>query len=87
MSTKVSQTAATQDISFADLIGTAHGDPNYCGAKIYTISPSLSFLTLSETTLSLSTTNVADVCNKTITLTVALAEFGLIPVLTKTFTV
>ena len=87
MSTKISQSAATQDISFVDLIGTSLGDSAYCGAKTYTISPSLSFLTLSETTLTLSTTNVADVCNKTITLTVALAEFGLIPVLTKTFTV
>ena len=75
MSTKVSQTAATQDISFADLIGTAHGDPNYCGAKIYTISPSLSFLTLSGTILTLSTTNVADVNVYNVVLTVSLSSY------------
>ena len=44
MSTKVSQTAATQDISFDDLIGTGHGDQTYCGARTYTFSSSLSYL-------------------------------------------
>ena len=44
MSTKVSQTAATQDISFADLIGTGHADQTYCGARTYTLSASLSYL-------------------------------------------
>ena len=46
MSTKVSQTADTQDISFADSIGTSHTDQNYCGARTYTLSESLSFLTI-----------------------------------------
>jgi hypothetical protein len=87
MSTKVSQTAATQDIFFADSIGTIHGDQTYCGARTFTISPSLNFLTLSGTTLTLSTTNLANVGLKTITLTVALANFSMIPMLTKTFTV
>ena len=44
MTTKVSQTAAIQDISFADLIGTGHADQIYCGVKTYTLSPSLSYL-------------------------------------------
>ena len=44
MSTKVSQTATTQDISFADLIGTGHADQTYCGARTYTLSASLSYL-------------------------------------------
>ena len=38
MSTKVSQTADIQDISFADSIGTSHTDQTYCGARTYTLS-------------------------------------------------
>ena len=81
MSTKISQSAATQDISFVDLIGTSLGDSAYCGAKTYTISPSLSFLTLLGTTLTLYTTNVADVGVHSVNLTVSLANFpGVTPI-------
>ena len=87
MSTKVSQTAATQDISFADLIGTNHANPSYCGARTYSLSPTHSFLTISGTILTFSTTNVADVNMYSVNITVFLASFPAIPALTKTFTV
>lgn len=61
MSNTVSATTVTQDVLFADSIATLHAIPAYCGARIYTFIPSLSFLTLSGTTLSLFTAFPSDV--------------------------
>jgi hypothetical protein len=85
MSTKVSQTADTQDISFEDSIGTSHTDQNYCGARTYTLSESLSFLTISGTTLTLSSMNVANVGVYDIVLTVSLTNFPGVTPITKNF--
>ena len=85
MSTKVSQTATSKEISFDDLIGTSHTDPTYCGARTYSLSPNYSFLTISGTTLTLSTTNVADVNVYDVELTVSLASFSGIASIKTTF--
>ena len=54
MSYKVSLAAVTQDISFTDTIATSHaGQPAYCGARTYTLSPTHTFLTISGSTMSL----------------------------------
>jgi hypothetical protein len=76
MSTKVSQSATTQDISFTDLIGTSHTDQTYCGPRNYSLSPTHTFLTL-------STTSVAHVGVFTVTLTVSMASFPGVTAITK----
>jgi hypothetical protein len=83
MSTKVSQSATTQDISFTDLIGTSHTDQTYCGPRNYSLSPTHTFLTISGSTLTLSTTSVAHVGVFTVTLTVSLASFPGVTAITK----
>lgn len=50
----VDQSAATQTLSFTNTVATAHGDPNYCGAITYTLTP-YSFLSLSNGVITLST--------------------------------
>ena len=76
-------------MTFYDAVSNAKGDPNYCGAKTYTISPSnLSALTLADGTLSLSSSSNDDVTSSpvTVTLTVTLESFPDIT-LSKTLTV
>ena len=85
MNTFVSGAAATQDVSFADSISTSHSNPTYCGPKTYSFSPTLSFLSVSGTTLFLITTNPNDVSVNTVTITVSLTNYPAIASVSATF--
>ena len=61
MAFQLSSVATTQDITFADSIATGHSNASYCGTRTYSLSPILSFLSISGTTLSLSTIIPTDV--------------------------
>ena len=61
MSILVAGTADTQDVSFWDSKGTLHSDITWCGTRAYTLSPTKTFLTISGTTMTLSTSNPSDV--------------------------
>ena len=87
MSMKVSQTAVTQDITFADSTATSHTITSYCGARTYTLSPALGFLSISGTTLTLNSSNPADVSVTSVTLTIGLTNYAGVSPLVKTFTV
>ena len=90
MSFVIGTTATTQDATFEDAISTAHSNSAYCGAKVLTLTPTYSFVTISRTNIVLSTSNPADVGGPiSMTLTVALADpnYAAVPALTKTFTV
>ena len=88
MSYKVSLAAVTQDISFTDTIATSHaGQPAYCGARTYTLSPTHTFLTISGSTMSLSTATVTDVGTYNVSLTVSLASYSGVTSVTKSFIV
>ncbi len=53
MSNSVSLAAITQDVTFSDSKATSYGNPTFCGGR--------TFLTISGATMSLATSNVADV--------------------------
>ena len=58
----------------------------YCGPMTYSLTPTSGFLSISGTTISLATTNVADVGPHSMVLTVAMANYPAMT-LTKSFTV
>jgi len=79
--------ATTQDATFSDVISDSHGNSAYCGAKVLTLSPTYSFLTITSPNIVLYTTNIADASGPlSVTLTVALANYPGI-LLSKTFQV
>jgi hypothetical protein len=89
MTVKVTQ-SVTQDITFQDTKANLHSIPGYCGARVYTfagVMPSYLSLDASQTILTLSTNNIADVGTHSITFTVSLANFTSVPGITKTFQV
>jgi hypothetical protein len=65
--------------SFTDSQSSSHGDKyglTLCGPKTFTISPSnLSFFSLTGSTLSLKSTNPADVGSQVVTLTITLQNY------------
>ena len=87
MSNKVNTAAVTQDVAFADSVATSHSNVSYCGTRTYTLSPTHSFLTISGTTMSLVTSNVADVRIYFVDLTVSLSSYPLVASITKTIVV
>ena len=60
MAVRIALPATTQDIAFADSVGTAKTNLAYCGDRTYTLNPVHSFLSISGSTLSLSTSNLND---------------------------
>ena len=87
MSNKVSLTAVTQDVSFLDSIATSNSNPTYCGTRTYSFSPAHSFLSISGSTMSLSTTTVSDVNVYNVDLTVSLTSYSGVTSITKSFVV
>ena len=87
MTNKVSFASVTQDISFLDSIATSHATPAYCGSIKYTLSPTNSFLTISGSIMSLTTSIVADVGEYTVYLTVSLTDYPGITSITKSIVV
>ena len=87
MSNKVSLAAVTQDVSFLDSIATSRSNPIYCGARTYLLSPTHSFLSISGSTMSLSTTTVSDVNVYNVDLTVSLTSYSGVTSITKSFVV
>jgi len=89
MSVKVTQTA-TQDITFWDNLGQAMSNYSQCGPRTYTFTPALpSFLSLDagQTTLTLTTSNPADVGVYSYSFEVKLQNHAAVPGLTKNFQV
>ena len=87
MSNKVSLAAVTQDVSFLDSIATSHSNPTYCGARTYSLSPTHTFLSISGSTMSLSTTTLSDVNVYNVNLTVSLTNYSGVTSITKSFVV
>ena len=88
MSNIVSLAAFTQDVSFLDSIATSHPNPTYCGARTYSLSPSLTFLTISGSSImSLSTNNVTDRGVYNVAMTVSLTSYPGVASLTKNLVV
>ena len=74
-------------MSFTDTIGTLHSNQAYCGAKSYTWTPALSFLSLNASTLSLQTNSIADAGSQVVILSIGLASYPDFSPLTIPFTV
>ena len=89
MNNKVSSAlaAVTQDLNFLDSKSTFHGDPTYCGSRTYTLNPNQTFLSISGSTISLSTTSVGDVGVYNVALTVSLTSYSGVGTITKNFLV
>jgi hypothetical protein len=87
MITYVSETPDTQTLVFDDSVGTLHNDITYCGPRTYTFSPVYSFLSAASDTLTLSTANPGDVGVYTVTATIKLANYPMVPEIIKTFQV
>lgn len=80
MSVLVSQ-SLTQDASF-----TIGGWLTACGPRIYTISPSLSFVSITNNILTASPTLPANAGTYSVSVTVKLQDYPTVPAMTKTFT-
>jgi hypothetical protein len=90
MSNKVSLDAVTQDVSFLDEISIINSDPTYCGTRTYLLSApltSLSFLTISGSTMSLLTTSVGDIGEYNVAITISLTSYPGVASITKNFVV
>ena len=87
ISNKVSLAAVTQDVSFLDSIATSHSNPTYCGARTYSLSPLLTFLTISGSTMSLSTNTVSDRGDYNVEMRVSLTNYSGVLSLTKNLVV
>lgn len=87
MTVNVSLAAVILDIPFQDAVGTLKFNVAYCGARTYTLTPALTYLTLSGTTLNLFTNSVSDVGSQTVTVSVKLASYPSIPAVTATLSV
>jgi hypothetical protein len=87
MTYMIRATAATQTISFPNTIATAKLNPTYCGANSFLFSPTKTFLSVSGNTISVSTSNSADVGTHIITLTVSLADYPSVTSISRTFTI
>ena len=87
MSFSISGVAQVQDITFSDSLSTLLGTQDFCGSKKYTLSPSKSFLTLSGTTISLSTTEYIDVGTYIMVVRVELASYSSVLAFCATFQV
>ena len=87
MSNKVSLAAVTQDVSFLDSIAFSHSNPTYCGARTYLLSPTHTFLSISGSTMSLSTTTVSDVNVYSVNLTISLTSYSGVTSIVKSFVV
>ena len=74
-------------MSFTDTIGTIHLNQAYCGARSYTWTPALSFLTINGSTLSLYTNSLTDVGSQVVTLSIGLASYPDFPPIMVAFTV
>ena len=73
-------------MTFADSISTSHlPTVDYCGGRTYTFATTLSFLTVTGTTLSLVTTNVGDVGTYNVALTISLTNYPAVTAITKNF--
>ena len=80
--------AQSQDATFDDAISTDHTDLTYCGAKVLSMSPTFTFVTITGSNIVVDTTDPADVGGPhSITLTVTLADYPAVTALTKTFSV
>ena len=62
--------AATQATPFLNTVATAKLNPTYCGANIFSFSPTKTFLMSSGNSFSVFTSNPADVGNHIIDVTV-----------------
>lgn len=88
MSILLTQSTA-QDLTFPEVKEIQYSTPGLCGARVYTFAGGLpTYLQLDTTalTLTLSTSNFADVGVHSVTFTVALASYPMVPTVTKTFT-
>jgi hypothetical protein len=88
MTITVGASATTQSIPFPDSIATTRGNEAYCGARSFSFSPSLSFLTVTGgNTLNGVTSNAGDVSVNSVTMTVSLVDYAGVLSSTKIFTV
>jgi len=87
MTNYVSVNAVSQEITFEDTIAKLHAVPDYCGAREYSLTPALSFLTISGTTLSLATSFVSDVSVTNVEMKVSLTSYSGVTSIMKNFVV
>jgi hypothetical protein len=80
MSVLVSQ-SVTQDASF-----TIGGWLTACGARVYTLSPSLSFVSVTNNILTASPTLPTHAGTYSVSVTVKLQDYPTVPAMTKTLT-
>ena len=74
MSYVLTATAVTESNPFPNSIATSNGNPTYCGANTYTFVPTKTFLTVSGSTISVLTSNVADTGVHIVAVTVSLTN-------------
>jgi hypothetical protein len=88
MNYQIGATAATQTTPFPNLVATTHSNTNFCGANSFSFSPQKNFLTASGNIISVFTSIPADIgIHNNIIVTVSLADYPLVPSISRTFTV
>jgi len=88
MNVAVGGPTVTQDTTFMNTIANTRADTTWCGAYTITWSPAYpSFMTYTYPTISLTSTNPADVVSSpyTLTMTITLTDFPTAVAKTKTF--
>ena len=89
MTYQIAATAVTQTTPFPNTLATFLSNPNFCGANTFSFSPTKTWLTVSGNTISVATSNVADVGTFSITVTVSLTDYPppAVASISKTFTI
>ena len=88
MTITVGASAITQSTPFPDSLATTKGIAAYCGARSFSFSPNLGFLTVTGgNTLNGVTSSATDVSVNPVTMTVSLVDYSGVPSIARTFTV
>ena len=87
MSYVLAASAATETNPFPNSRATSAANSNYCGANTYIFSPTKTFLTVSGSSISVSTSNLVDVGVHVVAVTVSLTNYPSVPSITQNFTI
>ena len=88
MTITVGASASMQSTPFLDSLATTRGNAAYCGARSFSFSPSLDFLTVTGgNTLNGVTSSANDVSVNSVTVTVSLVDYTGVPSIARTFIV
>lgn len=85
MNYALTSAAVTESNPFPNSRATTVGNANYCGANTYTFAPTKTFLSVSGSSISVETSNFADIGVYTVAVTVL--NYSGVPSITKNLTI